>query len=145
MTEKVSIKARRKARELALQGLYSWQMSHNPIKEIEVQIATTNETAKFDLTYFSECLVSTANDVEAIDTAIKPYLGRLPEEMDSIEQAIIRLATFELLHRIDIPYKVVINEAIELAKVYGASESHKFVNGVLDKAVRKLRPHELGS
>ena len=75
--------------------------------------------------------------------AIKPYLGRLPEELDPIEKAILRLATLELTQRVDVPYKVVINEAIELAKSFGAEESHKFVNGVLDKAVKTLRRHEL--
>ena len=70
-------------------------------------------------------------------------MGRLPEELDPVEKAILRLATYELVERIDVPYKVVINEAIELAKSFGAEESHKFVNGVLDKAIKTLRKHEL--
>ena len=77
-----------------------------------------------------------------MDQAIKPYLGRLPEELDPIEQSILRIATYELTQCIETPYKVIINEAIELAKSFGAQDSHKFINGVLDKAVKTLRKHE---
>ena len=134
--------ARSKARELALQALYSWLMSGNNIKQIELNIATTNDMKKVDMPYFQAILAGVSGDVDKIDTTIKPYLGRLPEELDPIEKSILRLATFELLERIDIPYKVIINEAIELAKSYGAEESHKFINGSLDKAVKTLRKHE---
>ena len=135
--------ARRKARELALQGIYSWQMNGNTIESVELHLATTNDMSKIDLVFFQELLRDTAKKVVELDVAIKPYLGRLPEELDPIEKAILRLATLELTQRIDLPYKVVINEAIELAKSFGAEESHKFVNGVLDKAVKTLRRHEL--
>lgn len=135
--------ARRKARELALQAVYSWQMSNNPVEQIELSIATSSNMEKVDMAYFQELLRSVVNDTESLDTTIKPYLGRLPEELDLVEKAILRLATYELTARIDVPYKVVINEAIELAKAFGAEESHKFVNGVLDKAVKTLRKHEL--
>lgn len=134
--------ARRRARELALQGVYSWQMSGNDIATIELNLATTNNINKVDMPYFQELLRHSVDRVDELDIAIKPYLGRLPEELDPIEKAILRIATFELVQRIDVPYRVVINEAIELAKVFGAEESHKFVNGVLDKAVRTLRKHE---
>ncbi|GGO73701.1 transcription antitermination factor NusB [Bowmanella pacifica] len=134
--------ARRKARELALQGIYSWQMSKNPAHHIELHLATTNDMTKVDLAFFQELLRAVINDYDELDTKIRPYLGRLPEELDPVEKAILRLATYELVKRVDVPYKVVINEAIELAKAFGAEESHKFVNGVLDKAVRTLRKHE---
>lgn len=134
--------ARRKARELALQGVYSWQMSKNPAHHIELHLATTNDMTKVDLAFFQELLRAVINDYDELDTKIRPYLGRLPEELDPVEKAILRLATYELVKRVDVPYKVVINEAIELAKAFGAEESHKFVNGVLDKAVRTLRKHE---
>lgn len=135
-------KARKKARQLATQGLYAWQMSGNSISQIELTIATTNDMSKVDMEYFQVLLNGVANRVDELDTTIKPYLGRLPEELDPVEQAILRLATLELLERIDTPFKVVINEAIELAKLFGAEESHKFVNGVLDKAVKTLRKDE---
>jgi N utilization substance protein B len=135
--------ARRKARELAVQAVYSWQMSKNPVEQIELSIATSNDMAKVDMAYFQELLRAVVNDTEALDKAIKPYLGRLPEELDYVEKAILRISSYELTARIDVPYKVVINEAIELAKSFGAEESHKFINGVLDKAVKTLRKHEL--
>lgn len=135
--------ARRKARELALQAVYSWQMSNNPVEQIELSIATSNNMEKVDMAYFQELLRAVVNDTESLDISIKPYLGRLPEELDLVEKAILRLASYELTARIDVPYKVVINEAIELAKSFGAEESHKFINGVLDKAVKTLRKHEL--
>ncbi|UTP73821.1 transcription antitermination factor NusB [Alteromonas sp. LMIT006] len=134
--------ARRRAREMALQGVYSWMLSNNDVASIELNLATTNEMGKVDMPYFQELLQGSIKQVADLDVAIKPYLGRLPEELDPIEKAILRIATYELTQRIDVPYKVVINEAIELAKVFGAEESHKFVNGVLDKAVRTLRKYE---
>ncbi len=135
--------ARRKARELAVQAVYSWQMSGNDVEQIELSIATTNNMQKVDMAYFQELLRAVAKDTERLDAAMKPYLGRLPEELDVVEKAILRISTYELTARIDVPYKVVINEAIELAKSFGAEESHKFINGVLDKAVKTLRKHEL--
>lgn len=134
--------ARKKARQLATQGLYAWQMSKNPISQVELTIATTNDMSKVDMEYFQALLNGVATRVDELDETIKPYLGRLPEELDPVEEAILRLATLELVERIDTPFKVVINEAIELAKLFGAEESHKFVNGVLDKAVKTLRKGE---
>lgn len=134
--------ARRLAREHAVQAIYSWQLSKNPVSQIELHIATNNDMSKVDTGYFQELVRAAIRDRDELDAAIKPYLGRLPEELDPVEKAILRLATYELKHRIDVPYKVVINEAIELAKAFGADESHKFVNGVLDKAIRKFRKDE---
>jgi N utilization substance protein B len=135
--------ARRKARELAVQAVYSWQMTKNPVEQIELAMVTSNEMAKVDTEYFLELLRAVVKDSTELDKNIKPYLGRLPEELDPVEKAILRLATYELVSRIDVPKKVVINEAIELAKSFGAEESHKFVNGVLDKAIKTLRKDEL--
>lgn len=134
--------ARRLARELAVQALYSWQMSGNDIAKVELDLATSNDLTKIDMEFFQAIFRSVVKQLGDLDAAIKPYLGRLPEEIDPIEKAILRIATYELVDRIDVPYRVVINEAIELAKSFGAEESHKFINGVLDKAVRKLRQHE---
>jgi N utilization substance protein B len=135
--------ARRKARELAVQAIYSWQMSKNPVEQIELSIITSNNMQKIDTDYFLEILRAVVRNSAELDIKIKPYLGRLPEELDPVEKAILRLATYELVERLDVPFKVVINEAIELAKSFGAEESHKFVNGVLDKAIKTLRKHEL--
>jgi N utilization substance protein B len=133
---------RKQARILALQALYAWLMSGNDIKQIELSIATTNDMSKVDLAYMQDILTGVTADVQALDKLYKPYLGRLPEELDPIEKSIMRLATVELTNRLDTPYKVVINEAIELAKTFGAEESHKFINGALDKAVKTLRKDE---
>jgi len=138
----VKVSARRKARELAVQGVYSWQMSKNDIAQVELALATSNNMHQVDMVYFQALLRGVAHDASRLDAAIKPYLGRLPEELDPIEKAIIRVATYELVDRMDVPYRVIINEAIELAKVFGAEDSHKFINGALDKAVRKLRESE---
>lgn len=133
---------RKQARVLALQALYSYLMSGNDMQQVELSIATTNDMSKVDMEYFQAILKGVSDDPKAIDAAYKAYLGRLPEELDPIEKSIMRLATFELVHRMDTPFKVVINEAIELAKIFGAEESHKFINGALDKAVKTLRKDE---
>jgi N utilization substance protein B len=133
---------RKQARVLALQALYAWSMSGNDMSQVELSIVTTNDMSKVDMEYFQAILQGASADVKALDKAYKPYLGRLPEEMDPIEKAIMRLATVELTLRMDTPYKVVINEAIELAKSFGAEDSHKFINGALDKAVKTLRKDE---
>ncbi|MEP0355791.1 MAG: transcription antitermination factor NusB [Paraglaciecola sp.] len=135
-------KARRLSRELALQAIYSWQMTKNPVEQIELSIVTSNNMQKVDTEYFLELLRNVVKDCADLDTKMKPYLGRLPEELDPVEFAILRIATYELVARIDVPYKVVINEAIELAKSFGAEDSHKFINGVLDKAIKTLRKDE---
>jgi N utilization substance protein B len=133
---------RKNARILALQALYAWLMSGNDMKQIELTIVTTNDMSKVDLEYMQAILYGASADVNALDKLYKPYLGRLPEELDPIEKSIMRLATVELTQRLDTPYKVVLNEAIELAKSFGAEESHKFINGALDKAVKTLRKDE---
>lgn len=140
----MKVSPRRRAREIALQGVYSWQMSQNQIDQIELALATSNDMKKVDMNYFQLLLRGVVRNASGLDAVIKPYLGRLPEELDPIEKAILRLATFELTEQLDVPYKVIINEAIELAKSFGAEDSHKFVNGALDKAVKTLRPHERG-
>lgn len=133
---------RQKARQLALQGLYSWSMTGNDIQQIELDLAKDNNMKDVDTEYFQELLEQVTRRVDTLDTTLKPYLGRLPEELDPIEKAILRISTYELLERVDVPFKVIINEAIELAKTFGAEESHKFINGALDKAVKTLRKHE---
>lgn len=131
--------ARRKARELAVQAVYSWQISQNSVADIEVNFLTENAKRHFDIPYFQTLLKGVTSSVEGLDLAIKPHIDRPLEEIDHVEKAILRIAVFELSQQNDVPYKVVINEAIELAKAFAADDSHKFVNGVLDKAVKVLR------
>ncbi|MBV1910832.1 MAG: transcription antitermination factor NusB [Kangiellaceae bacterium] len=134
---------RKKARRYAVQGIYQWQLSGNPIKDIELQFLESINARKVDIPYFQEILVNTLSDISEIDELLKPVFNRDFEEVNPVELAILRLACYELKARIDIPYKVVINEALELTKTFGASEGHKFVNGILDKLARQLRATEI--
>ncbi|MEH0875461.1 transcription antitermination factor NusB [Pectobacterium cacticida] len=131
--------ARRRARECAVQALYSWQLSKNAIADVEYQFLSDQDVKDVDITYFRELLVGVATQVEALDQLMTPFLSRQIDELGQVEKAILRLAMFELSKREDVPYKVAINEAIELAKTFGAEDSHKFVNGVLDKAAPSVR------
>nr|WP_202607317.1 MULTISPECIES: transcription antitermination factor NusB [Dickeya] len=132
--------ARRRARECAVQALYSWQLSKNDIADVELQFLSEQDVKGVDIAYFRELLAGVATQAEKLDAQMAPYLSRQLDELGQVERAILRLAVYELSKREDVPYKVAINEAIELAKVFGAEDSHKFVNGVLDKAGPHLRP-----
>ncbi|RUO75655.1 transcription antitermination factor NusB [Pseudidiomarina taiwanensis] len=132
--------ARRKARKLAVQAIYSWQLSQNSMTDIEAQFLTDNDTSKIDVDYFLALVRGVAQQAVSLDQAMEPYLDRPIKDLDQVERAVLRLACFELRERLDVPYKVAINEAIELAKSFGADDSHRFVNGVLDKAIDALRP-----
>lgn len=133
---------RRKARELAVQATYSWQVSQNPVKDIEVNFIAENSKRRFDIEYFQLLLRGVTTNVTEIDAVISPYVDRPLDDIDQVEKAILRVAVFELKDCADVPYRVVINEAIELAKLFAADDSHKFVNGVLDKTVKLIRPQE---
>jgi len=133
---------RRKARELAVQAVYSWQISQNPVNEIEVNFIADNSKRRFDIEYFQQLLRGVTNSVAELDLAISPHVDRPLDDIDHVEKAILRVAVFELSECQDVPYRVVINEAIELAKSFAADDSHKFVNGVLDKAVKLIRPQD---
>ncbi|MGJ8691917.1 MAG: transcription antitermination factor NusB [Thalassotalea sp.] len=131
--------ARRKARELAVQAIYSWQLSQNSVSDIELNFLTENAKRRFDIPYFQMLLKGVTSSVAELDLAISPHIDRPLNDINHIEKAILRIAVFELSQNDDVPYKVVINEAIELAKEFAADDSYKFVNGVLDKAVKLIR------
>ncbi len=133
---------RRKARELAVQAIYSWQLSQNSVSDIEGNFLTDNSARRFDIPYFQQLLRGVTSSVGSIDEAISPHVDRPLDDVDHVEKAILRVAIYELKDCQDVPYKVVINEAIELAKSFAADDSHKFINGVLDKAVKLIRPEE---
>ncbi|WP_210330351.1 transcription antitermination factor NusB [Aliikangiella sp. G2MR2-5] len=134
---------RKKARRYAVQAIYQWQLSGSPINEIELQFLETINQAKVDIEYFRDIMVNSLAQVSELDELLAPYLDRPFEEINPVELAVLRLATYELKERMDIPYKVVINEALELTKTFGAEDGHKFVNGILDKLARKARPLEI--
>jgi len=134
---------RKKARRYAVQGIYQWHMSGNQIKDIEQQFLETINAKKVDIEYFQEILLNTLTDIAQIDELIIPVLDRDIEEVNPVELAIIRLACYELKARLDVPYRVVINEALELTKTFGAQDGHKFVNGILDKLAKETRKMEI--
>jgi len=136
-------KTRRRAREQAVQALYSWQISNNNINEILNQFQKKQIITEIDKIYFYELVIGISKNLKYLDKLMIPYLSRAINELGQIEKAILRISFFELDKRHDIPYKVTINESIELAKLFGAKDSHKFINGVLDKASCKLRKNTL--
>lgn len=131
--------ARRKARRLAIQAIYSWQLSQNSISDIEAEFLSENDVSKVDVEYFQDLIRGVAAQASSLDSSLTPFTDRPFADLDQIERSILRVSAYELKHRVDVPYKVVMNEAIELAKAFGADDSHRFVNGVLDKAVDSLR------
>lgn len=131
--------ARHRARECAVQAIYSWQLSGNSIADVEEEFLTEQDMSNVDVPYFRELLNGVSTHMSELDKKMAPYLSRQLEELGQVEKAVLRLAMFELCYRNDVPYKVAINEAIELAKVFGAEESHKFINGALDKVVVTVR------
>ena len=134
--------ARRRSRELALQGLYAWQLSGESVAELQTQLAQSKDFGKADSKYFSLLLAGTIEGAPALEGLIAPLLDRKFKELSPVERGILLLAAFELKNAPDVPYRVVINEAVELAKEFGGTDGHKYVNGVLDKLVATLRPDE---
>ncbi|MBF8727190.1 transcription antitermination factor NusB [Pseudomonas putida] len=134
---------RREARKLATQALYQWHMAQHSLNEIEAQFRVDNDFADVDGAYFREILHGVPAIKDEIDGALKPCLDLSLDELDPVELAVLRLSTWEFIKRIDVPYRVVINEGVELAKVFGATDGHKFVNGVLDKLAPTLREVEV--
>ena len=133
---------RRKARHFGLQALYQWTLSGASAKDIEAEFRVDNDFQHTDGEYFSAVLKGVVGDVDALEALFSTALDRKLEELDPIERNLLRLGTFELRDRIDVPYKVVINEAVALAKKFGATDSHRYINGVLDKVARDLRTVE---
>ena len=138
------IKKRKHARDKALQALYQWQLSGEDLDWIKDHYLQEQGVSSGDEAYFLELLYKIPTMVTALEEAYKPYIAQFEDHVDPIETNILRIATYEFLHHLEIPYKVVINEAVNLDKVYGADDSHKFINGVLDPLARQLRPTEVG-
>ena len=135
--------ARRNARRYALQAMYQWQLANTDVLQIETEFMGTQINKPTDLAYFKELIYGVPREQLAVDAAITPYLGRPFNELDPIELTVLRIATYELIYRLDVPYRVVINEALELAKKFGSVEGYKFVNGVLDRVAKKERATEI--
>ena len=136
---------RRKARHYGMQALYQWHMAGAALTDIEAEFRAEYDFAHVDLEYFQALLHGIPACVDELDATLEPLLDRGIDDLDPIERTLLRMGTFELRDRIDVPYTVVINEAVALAKKFGATDSHKYINGVLDKAARQLREAETAS
>lgn len=137
-------KARNRARRLVVQALYEWQMTGTSEADIKSHFLDDKKDKTVDKIYFKEMIAGVIDKVSELDETISPLLTRPLAEIDRVEHAILRLSTYELMHRQDIPYRVVINEGVELAKTFGAEQGHKFINGMLDKLAKSLRSAETG-
>jgi len=133
---------KRKARRFAVQGIYEWQMSRNPVHEIEARTRVDNAMHKVDLGYYHELLTQVVADHVTLDELLIPVLDREINALDGVELATLRLGAYELQEHVEIPYRVVLDEAIELAKHFGGADSHKYINGVLDRLATTLRAAE---
>ena len=134
---------RTRARRRALQAVYAWQISGGSARDIVIQFAHEQAREIADLAYFEELVHGVDAHRAELDAALAPYLDRTMEEVDPIERAALRIAAYELRHRIDVPYRVVLNEAVESVKRFGSEHGHTFVNGVLDHAALALRAAEV--
>lgn len=134
--------ARSRARRAVLQALYQWQLSGQTPNEVETQFVAEQPLKHVDIEYFQQLLRNIPTHLEELDAALTPSLDRPVSQLDPIEKAILRIGAFELVHRPEIPWRVVINEAVELAKSFGAEQSYKYVNGILDKVAHEKRPAE---
>ncbi len=140
-----AIRQRKHARDKALQALYQWQLSGEDLDFIRDFYLTEQGVSSGDEDYFLELLYRIPSSVSEIDDLYRKHLARFEDRLDPIETNILRIATYEFQHHLEIPYRVVINEAVNLAKAYGAEESPKFINGVLDPLARELRQLETGA
>lgn len=130
---------RRKARQMAMQALYQWELASSSLVGIEREFYEDNDMTKVDVDYFSELLHQVPAMKTELDDLLKPLLDRDMSELTPVELTILRLSGYELLKRHDVPYRVIINEGVELAKMFGATDGHKYVNGVLDRLAREVR------
>jgi N utilization substance protein B len=133
---------RTRARRLAMQALYQWDLSAGTLSEIEEQFLEDEDFSKADKDYFHELLHQVPAQLDEVEQAFTSYLDRPLSEIDPVERAVLRMASYELMARIDVPYKVIINESVNLAKKFGAEQAYKYINGVLDQVARRLRAVE---
>ncbi|MCK9619917.1 MAG: transcription antitermination factor NusB [Methylobacter sp.] len=135
--------ARTNARKAAVQALYQWQMAGQNLSEIERQFLEEERLKDAQKSYFVELFYGVPKNLDAIDQVLSEFVDRPVDTIDPVERAILRIGVYELLHRLDMPYRVVLNEGINLAKYFGADGSHKYVNGILDKVAQQRRAMEI--
>ena len=134
---------RSRARRRALQAIYAWQISGGNAESLLAQFAHEQAHEVADLAYFENLLRGVLDHRRELDEALVPFLDRPVEELSPVEHAVLWIGVYELTHCLDVPYKVAINEAVELAKSFGGTDGHKYVNGVLDHLAPQLRPDEV--
>lgn len=137
--------ARHRARELALQGLYQWRMAGSDVAQIDKATRDEKSVGRYDVELFTQLLRGAVGQHEALEEKIAPHLDRPLNELSPIEFSVLLLGAYELANLPEVPYRVVINESVELAKTFGGSDGHKFVNGVLDKLAAQLRAVEVSA
>lgn len=137
-------RARSIARKLAMQALYQWQLTDHTASDISRQFIESEEFKGADREYFEELVKRCIKEEAQINAAIGPFIDRPLEQLDPVETALLMIGMFELRSRLDVPYRVVINEAVDLAKRFGATDAHKYVNAVLDRAAKDIRAAERG-
>ncbi len=135
--------ARTRARRSAVQAIYQWQLTGFDLSEIERQFVEEHGLGKGELPYFNELLHGVPKQLDRIDGALAEFTDRPVAQLDPVERAILRIGTYELLFRPDVPYRVVVNEGINLAKDFGATQSHRYINGILDRVARRHRTTEI--
>jgi N utilization substance protein B len=138
-------KMRQKARRLLAQALYSWDVGGTDLITIEAEFHTDNNMATVDTELFHEVLFGVPKNLTEIDEAYNPHLDRKQDQLDPVSRAILRLSTYEMLYRIDVPYKVVINEGVNLAKTFGPTDAFKYINGILDRVAIEKRAIEVAA
>ena len=144
-TKKTAASPRHRARELALQGIYEWRLSGSSATQIGRSTGDDKSLGRYDSELYQQLLRGTIAQHEALGELIKPHLDRALKELSPVECSVLLLGAYELTQHPEVPYRVVINEAVELAKTFGGSDGHKFVNGVLDKLAAQVRVVEVGA
>ncbi|NBV75721.1 MAG: transcription antitermination factor NusB [Methylococcaceae bacterium] len=137
--------AKTNARKCAVQALYQWQMSGSSIHSIEQYFLEEQHLKGAQKNYFAEIFHGVPQQLDRIDQALSEFVDRPVEKIDPVERAILRIGAYELINRLDTPYKVIINESVNLAKFFGAEGSHKYINGILDKLSQKQRALEISA
>ncbi len=144
-TKKTAVSPRHRARELALQGIYEWRISGSSATQIGRSTGDDKSLGRYDSELYQQLLRGAISLHEALDEQIAPQLDRALNELSPVEYSVLLLGAYELFHQPEVPYRVVINEAVELAKTFGGSDGHKFVNGVLDKLAAQARAVEISA
>jgi N utilization substance protein B len=134
--------ARRRSRELALQGLYEWLLAGTPVADVVEHVREQDGFEKCDRAHFDALLHGGIEQAAALDAVLARHVDRKTTLLSPVEHAVLMIGSYELMHCLEIPYRVAINEAVELAKTFGGTDGHKYVNGVLDRCAAELRPHE---